>query len=437
MDVSRRQFLGTSAAAVFVAGSMGRNVWGANDRVRIGVAGIRGRGNSVAGGLNQVDGTEIVALCDIDRNILEDRADEWEERNDGARPAAYEDIRDMIADDSVDVIALGTPNHWHSLPTMWGIEAGKDVFVEKPMSHNVWEGRQIVEAVKDKDVIVQHGTQRRSSRRWIRAMERMREGVIGDVYMGRGICFRERNSIGFEPISDPPDHINWTLFQGPVPEMAYHDNYVHYNWHWFFEFGNGEIGNQGVHQTDIGIWGIGKGLPTRVFSEGGRYGYEDQATTPNTQTSVFMWPDDTKFVFDVRGRYSFHEEGNNVANSFFGSDGWMMEGTFYDTDNNEIPDEGSEAEEAEERIAELTTGNHYEDFINAVRSRRKEDIHGTALDGHESSCICHLANISYQLKRELTFDPASELFVNDEEANNHFMRRREYRPGFEVTSYTG
>ncbi len=433
MDLTRRQFLGSSAAAAMTAGVVSRKVLGANDRIRIGVAGVRGRGNSVAGGLNAVDdNVEIAALCDIDANILENRANEWEE-NTGSRPTTYRDMRDLMADDSIDVVAFGTPNHWHSLGTMWGIENGKDVFVEKPMSHNIWEGRQIVEAVKDRDVIVQHGTQRRSDRRWIRSMERMRDGVIGDIYMGRAICFRHRHSIGFEPITEPPDHIDWTLFQGPSQERAYHGNYVHYNWHWFFEYGNGEVGNQGVHQTDIGMWGMNKGLPVRVYSAGGRYGYEDQAETPNTQTSVFTFADGTKFVFDVRGRYTYHEEGMNVANYFFGSDGYMAERDFYDTDGNEIDDEDSDAIDA---VAEISTGNHYQDFINAVRSRDKSMIHGTALDGHISSTICHMANISYQLQRELVFDPASELFVDDDEANSHLMRKREYRPGFEVTAYT-
>ena len=433
MSLSRREFLGSSAAAVVAASTLRQRAIGANDRIRIGVAGIRGRGSSVAGGLAAVgDHVEIAGICDIDTEILDDRAARLKDMT-GKEPKKYVDMRDMIADDEIDVVAFGTPNHWHSLGTMWGIEAGKDVFVEKPLSHNIWEGRQIVEAVKDKDVIVQHGTQRRSSRRWIRAMQRMKEGVIGDIYMGRGICFRERDSVGFEPIGDPPDNVNWTLFQGPQTEIPFHGNYVHYNWHWFWAFGNGEIGNQGVHQTDIGMWGMDRGLPVRVYSAGGRYGYDDQAETPNTQTSVFTFADGAKFVFDVRGRYSYNEEGMNVANYFFGSDGYMAEQTFYDKNDNEIPDEDEDAIAA---VEEITTGSHYEDFINAVISRDKSKIHGTAMDGHISSALCHMANIAYQLERELVFDPASELFVNDEEANNHFMRKRQYRPGFEVTAYT-
>ncbi len=433
MEVTRRQFLGSSAAAVVAAGTMANGkVFGANDNIRVACVGIRGRGGSHIGAFTTLPGSEVVALCDADRKVLEKRAAQVQE-NTGKRPKTYVDMRDVMADDTIDVVTFATPNHWHSLGTIWACQAGKDVYVEKPLSHNIWEGRKLVEAAEKYGRIVQHGTQRRSDRGWIRAIQRMRDGEIGDIYMARALCYKRRNSIGFGEPMDPPANLDWDLWQGPAPARQYMDYpnkegdrgiWVHYNWHWFWDFGNGDIGNQGVHQMDVAVWGMNKGLPVEVYSQGGRYTYEDQAETPNTLVSTMTYADGAMTVFEVRGRYTNDEEGVRIGNLFYGSEGHLAERKLFDKEGKEMPDPNPDA------ANELSTGNCFENFLNAVRSRRLADVHGNALDGHIGAAHCHLANIAYRTDRRLEFDPEKERFTNSREANK--LLTRKYRKPFEV-----
>ncbi|HOZ45370.1 MAG TPA: Gfo/Idh/MocA family oxidoreductase [Candidatus Hydrogenedentes bacterium] len=427
MSVTRRQFLGTSAAAVIVAGTMARGkVFGANDRVRVGVVGIHGRGGSHIQGFSRLPGSEVVALCDCDKNVLAGCAKDLEDQTK-QKPKTFVDMRDLFADNAIDAVSFATPNHWHALGAVWACQAGKDVYVEKPLSHEVWEGRQLAAAAKKCNRVVQHGTQRRSEPDWVRAMQRMKEGVIGEVYMARALCYKRRDSIGFQETSEPPAHLDWNLWQGPAQERAYCANFVHYNWHWFWDYGNGDLGNQGVHQMDVAVWGLGKGFPTRVASMGGRYGYEDQGETANTQVCNYLYDDGKLLVFEVRGRYTNDEKGVMVGNLFYGSDGYMAEAKFYDKEGKEIPDEKGV------NAAELgVTGDHFFSFIQAVNSRKEEDIHGTALEGHISAGHCHLGNISYRLGRELRFDATAERFVGEGADDANKMLTREYREPFVV-----
>jgi len=427
MSVTRRQFLGTSAAAVMVAGTAARGkVLGANDRVRMAVVGINGRGRSHIEGFTELKGAEVVALCDCDKQVLAGRAKELEERT-GNKPKTYVDARDLMADDAVDAVSFATPNHWHTLGAVWACQAGKDVYVEKPLSHEVWEGRQLVAAAKKHNRIVQHGTQSRSDPKWVRAIQRLHEGAIGEVFMARALCYKRRDSIGAREPEDPPARLDWTLWQGPAQEKPYCANYVHYNWHWFWDYGNGDLGNQGVHQMDIGVWGLGKGFPTRVASMGGRYGYDDQGETANTQVCNYAYADGTMLVFEVRGRYTNDEAGVMVGNLFYGSEGHMIGTTLYDKDGKEIPDKDRVS------LKELgINGNHYSTFLKAVRSRNPEDVRGTALDGHLASGHCHLGNIAYRLGRQLEFDPASEQFSGGHVDAANAMLKRQYRDGFAV-----
>jgi predicted dehydrogenase len=438
MALSRRAFLGASAAAAIAAGATGRKtVLGANDRIRVACIGIRGQGGGHIKNFLGMDDCEVVALCDVDQNVLEGRAKGVQEAS-GKMPKTYRDIRELLADDGIDAVSIAMPNHWHSLATVWACMAGKDVYVEKPLSHNIYEGRQVVAAAEKHGRIVQHGTQRRSDARWIRAFQRMREGVIGDVYMARALCFKPRGSIGMGQEMAPPPHLDWNLWQGPAQERPYmdypdkegdHGIYVHYNWHWFWDYGNGDIGNQGVHQMDIAVWGMDKGMPVKVSSAGGRYTYEDQAETPNTQTTTFTYADGTMSVFEVRGRFTNDEQGTKIGNLFYGSEGHFAEGAdfnFLNPKGEVIPDDKD--------LAEMVSvdGNPFRNFLNAVRSRKQEDVHGTAMDGHISSVHCHLANIAYRVGTTLEFDPATERFTgNGAEAANALLGR-DYRQGFEM-----
>ena len=427
MGITRRQFLGTSAAAVIAAGTMAKGkVFGANDRIRVACAGIHGRGGSHIGGFTALEGSEVAALCDPDSNVLAGRAKALEDET-GNRPKTYVDMRDLMADDSIDAVTFATPNHWHTLGSIWACLAGKDVYVEKPMTHNVFEGRQLVAAAARHGRVVMVGTQRRSDPGWTRAIQRLHEGVIGEVYMARALCFKNRGTIGFAEPEDPPAHLDWTLWQGPAKEQPYRRNYVHYNWHWFWEYGNGDIGNQGVHQMDVAVWGLGERMPVRVGSMGGRYTYEDQAETANTQVSTFMYEDGKMLVFEVRGRATNDEAGQRVGNLFYGSEGYAVGGTFFDKKGNEIPDEQGPGDDIR------VTGNHYESFLRAVRSRKPEDNPAAPMAGHISAAHCHLANIAYRLEAQLTFDPERERFTGAGCRKVNKLLTRDYRKGFEVS----
>ena len=422
MSVTRRQFLGSSAAAVIAAGTMAQGkVFGANDRIRVAVVGINGRGGSHIGSFTDLKGSEVVALCDVDKNVLAGRAKLLQVKT-GNKPKTYVDMRDLMADDDVDAVSFATPNHWHTLGSIWACQAGKDVYVEKPLSHNVWEGCQLVAAATKYDRIVLHGTQRRSEPRWVRAIQRLQAGEIGEVYMARALCYKRRNSIGLREPEDPPAHLDWNLWQGPAQERPYCANYVHYNWHWFWDYGSGDLGNQGVHQMDIAVWGLAKGFPTRVTSMGGRYGYEDQGETANTQVCNYMYDDGKMLVFEVRGRYTNSEGGVMIGNLFYGSEGYMVDTKLYDTDGKEIPDSDKP------NMMELgVSGNHFYTFLQAVRDRKLDDGRGTALDGHLASGHCHLGNVAYRLGRGLTFDPAAEKFVGEGADRGNPMLTRDYR----------
>ncbi len=425
MGMSRRNFLGATTAAVVAAGAMAKGrVFGANDRIGVCVMGLNGRGQSLCDGFMRDPRSEVVALCDVDERVLNASAAQVE-RKTGKRPKTFTDIRNALAEESIHVLGIATPNHWHSLATIWACLAGKDVYVEKPLSHNVWEGRQLVETVRRTGRIVQHGTQARSDGRWQRDIALLQSGeIIGPLYMARALCYKRRDAVPVAQDQDAPPHLHWRLWQGPASEKPYNPMYVHYNWHWFWHYGNGDIGNQGVHQMDIAVWGMNRGMPVKVFSAGGRYTYEDACETPNTQVATFTYPDGTMLQFEVRGRATHTEEGVGVGNLFYGKSGYYVQGKgFFDDSGKEIRLSGS-------RYPIPESGDCYANFLNAVISRKEEDIHGTALDGHLASAHCHLANIAYRVGRSLEFDPETERFKDAPDADA--LLTREYHPDFAV-----
>jgi hypothetical protein len=273
---------------------------------------------------------------------------------------------------------------------------------------------------------VQHGTQRRSEARWIRDINLLQSGeIIGPVYMARGLCYKRRNALPFKSNEEPPAHLHWRLWQGPAGEQAYNPLYVHYNWHWFWHYGNGDIGNQGVHQMDVATWGMNKGLPVRIQSSGGRYGYDDPCETPNTQLATFTYEDGTTTAFEVRGRFTNDESGVGVGNLFYARDGYYVESKgFVDHEGNPIPIDDTKYPVPEEHGC-------YENFLMAVQARDTGKVRGTALEGHIASAHCHLANIAYRLGRTINFDPRTEMVIGDDEASA--LLRREYHPDFAVT----
>jgi predicted dehydrogenase len=442
MELTRRTFLGKTAAAVIVAGTMANGkVFGANNRIRLCTIGFNGQGNShIKDILQMKDEAEYVALGDVDANVLA-RGEKTVESAQGKAPKLYKDIRDALNDKSIDAVTIATPNHWHSLAAIWACQAGKDVYVEKPLSHNIYEGRQLVAAAEKHGRLVQHGTQSRSNATLIRDMKLMHDGFIGKIVHSRGYVYKNgnRGAIGHGKAGPVPEYLDWTLWQGPSREHGFQVNadrkkpglHVHYDWHWFWEYGNGEIGNQGVHEMDIACWGHNRGLPVKVYSTGGRYGWDDDGQTPNTQTTTFTYADGSIMTFEVRNIGSFEEfDGGNCGNSFFGTKGFYVRGKGFFTykegkmsEREAIPVEAPASEKADK----------WQRFFKAVRSRKAEDLSVSTLDAHLSCVHCHLGNIAYRLGRSLPFDPKTERF-KDDEANKHIQR--EYRKGFEVPQLT-
>lgn len=421
---SRRRFLKTLAAAatVTLAGTKASGkVRGANATIRVAVAGLNGRGSAHVGGYVGQRDVQITYLVDPDSrtftrhlNTIRDRA--------GNTPRTVADIRTALEDRNVDAISIATPNHWHALMTIWGAQHGKHVYVEKPCSHNVHEGRIAVEMARKHNVIVQHGTQSRSSSTWANTLAVVRSGKLGRLLVSRGLCYKSRGSIGTRPNSDPPREVDFNLWLGPAPRQPHHANLVHYNWHWFWDFGNGDIGNQGVHQMDIARWAIPDAtMPRSVICVGGRYGYTDQGETPNTQMAVFDYGA-TQLIFEVRGLPTANYHGQGIGNIFHLEEGTIAGNTFYPR--------GSNFPAPMPRVEGLPRGpgggDHFANFIAAIRSGRREDLNAELQDGHYSSALCHLANISYRLGEEVGFEPRPRSLGKNGEALDTLARLEEH-----------
>ena len=419
-NVDRRTFLaGAGAGAAALALGNGARAAGPNDRLRVAVVGVRGRGQSHIDAFSGHKATTVAALCDVDSRVL-DRSAKAVEAETGKAPERVGDLRRLMDDKSIDIISIATPNHWHALAAVWACQAGKDVYVEKPVSHNFVEGRKIVEAARKHNRVVQTGTQSRSSPALAEAVEFLRAGKLGTIFMAKGLCYKPRGSIGQKADAPVPQGVDYNLWLGPAPERPFNPNRFHYEWHWMWDTGNGDLGNQGIHQMDIARWGIGKETwPTQIQSSGGRFGYDDDGETPNTQVCTYRY-DDCLLQFEVRGLRTNDEKGVRVGNLFYGNDGYMA-----------VNADGWATylgPKAEPGPSGKGGGDHFDNFIKAVQARKPEGLNADILEGHRSSALCHLGNIAYRLGRSLTFDPKSETFGADESANA--LLTREYRSPF-------
>jgi predicted dehydrogenase len=433
---NRRQFLNASLAAAgsgFAIGgtrSTGK-VLGANDTIRVAVAGLNGRGAAHVGEYAKMPGAAITYLVDPDTRTFAKRIRQIESAG-GRAPRTVQDIRRVLEDKDVDVVSIATPNHWHALMTIWACQAGKDVYVEKPCSHNVHEGRVAVEAARHYQRVVQHGTQSRSSQERALTAALIESGKLGKLLVSRALCYKPRGSIGVKPVATPPPELDFNIWLGPAPQQPYHANLVHYNWHWFWDFGNGDIGNQGVHEMDMARWFIPRTnhqaatYPRTVLSLGGRFGYKDQGQTANTQISVMDFGS-TQLIFEVRGLNTGDYKGEKVGNITH-----LEEGTIA---GNKFFPRGSDKPEPLTRIAagmEVKRGpgkGHFGNFIAAVRSRKTEDLNADILEGHFSAALCHLANISYRLGTEVPFRKPTKAFGDNKEAYETLSRMEEHLKG--------
>ncbi len=310
---------------------------------------------------------KVAVLCDPDEKVLASTLKGFESKY-GYRPETETDLRKVYDRKDVDVVSVATPNHWHSLATIWACQAGKDVYVEKPGSHNIFEGRKMVEAAKKYDRVVQHGVQLRSSEAVREAVDHLRNGLIGKVYMARGLVFRQRPSIGHakDPDTVPPG-LNWDIWQGPVTSRAFSKRLVHYNWHWHWDYGNGDVGNQGVHETDMCLWGLGLDtFPDEITAMGGKFLWDDDKETPDVLTSSYFFKDRNQMIeFEVRPWATNTENGAGVGNIFYGSDGYLViKG--YNTYESFLGKDGKPGPKNKDGDP---VAKHFANFIDAVRNR--------------------------------------------------------------------
>src|SRR5258706_837512 len=430
--MDRRDFVKTSAGTAAVLSSISfitnpERVFGANDRIRVGVCGVRGRGNDHIRGFAKVPNVEVAAICDPDESVTATGLGTMEKAG-MPKPAVHIDMRKCLADKNIDAISIASPNHWHSLQAIWGLQAGKDVYCEKPCSHNLWEGQQLVAASKKySKQIIYHGSQSRSSEAVLEAMQKMKDGLIGDVYMAKGLCYKWRDTIGKAKEEPVPAGVNYNLWTGPAPLKAFTKNRFHYNWHWIWDTGNGDIGNQGIHELDKARWGLGVDYPVKVSAMGGHFMFDDDQETPNTLNAVFefLTPEGKRkmMVFEVRHWLSNHEAEigtpgfsdeepfvaaagepapkkkapqapktgpNTIGNIYYGSKGYLSI-SVYNAYKSWLG-VGTEAGPSKKG-----GGDHYASFINCVHSRDQSKIAAPIEEGHKSCTLIHLANASYQL----------------------------------------
>lgn len=434
---TRRRFLKATAAAgssflIMGTKASGRAV-GANNRLRIGVCGVNGRGSGhIKGWMSQAN-VEVAYVIDVDSKVLDRRVSDIVKLNDGAyTPKAIKDVREALNDPNLDAISVATPNHWHSLITIWGAQHGKHVYVEKPMSHDVREGRIAVEAGKKYGVVIQHGTQRRSNAKIAGMHEMIKAGKFGRLKISYGYCCKPRGTIGFQPVGPPPRNLDWELWKGPAIIDQYHGNYVHYDWHWFWKTGNGDLNNQGTHQLDVARWAIDDDQthPTKVMAIGGRFPWPDpdmpgkfdadQGETPNTMFAMAEYPNGQQVFFNVRNvNYKGYEK--QVKNQYYFEDGgWIdskgdREYTYYPSGSKEgtiidVPD------------GNVTPGGNFGSFAAACRAGDPEMANGTAIEAHEGCVLGHLMNNSYRLGEKVPFNAKAGQFGDNKDATEHFMR---------------
>ena len=431
MESTRRKFFVLSSAALSIGSS---KILGANQRVNMAVIGLGGRGTAHMSEYSKlVDDANIVALVDVNQAAQERGAALVSRSNGGRTPKTYRDMREVFTDKTVDAVSMATPNHWHALGCIWACQAGKDVYVEKPASHNVWEGQKMIEAARKYKRMVQVGSQSRSMTHYQKAMKMLKEGVIGELYASKGLCYKRRRSIGKMPEINTPAGIDWDFFLGPAPMRRFTENRFKYNWHWFWDTGNGDLGNQGVHQMDVARWGLGDiKLPKSVVSSGGKFLYDDDQETPNTQHAAFDYGNGRQIEFEVRGLITGDEGGllrrgsNTVGDLFYGADGWMaIDGSGFTVFKGEKGEKVHEAKADPNSDTRL----HMKNFLDCVRNRDYNKLNAEVEIGVTSAALCHLANISYRLGRRLDFNPDTGRF-KDADANKFLTR--EYRKPYVV-----
>ncbi|MFC2124037.1 Gfo/Idh/MocA family protein [Bacteroidota bacterium] len=442
-NIDRRTFIkkSTAASASVIVTSplagMKSNKQSPSETINFAMIGIRSRGRDQYRALAKIPNVKIVALCDIDQNMLAEASAEVKKLT-GTKPILETEYRKILENKDIDAVSIATPNHWHALHTIWACQAGKDVYVEKPISHTVEEGRKMVEAARKYNRVVQTGTQSRSNIATLKAMEFINNDGLGKIYMSKGLCLKPRGSIGHTKNSSIPDGVNWDAFLGPAPYRPFNLNRFHYKWHWFWDTGSGDLGNQGIHQADIARWALNKWThPVRITGVGDYFIWDSDQETPNIQHMEFEYEDGSLLKFEVRGLGTNAEAGIRIGNLVYGSKGWMKMASedvggsqAFMCDVQVRPDGFSSYNEEEgpkftvdDDKQSNAVVNHYNNFIECVKSRNWQNLNADILEGHLSTSLCHLGNIATRLKRTLHFNPNAEQFVNDPEADSYLTKR--------------
>ncbi len=452
MASTRRNFVtGAALGAGLAAASRPASAQaGPSGTITVGVVGIRGRGRSHMREFARIPGVRVGYLCDVDERLFTEAVSEMEDLA-GYRPQTETDIRRLLERDDLDAISIATPDHWHALMTIWGCQAGKDVYCEKPCSYTLWEGRKMVEAARKYGRIVQVGLQRRSSRRVRSVTQFVRDEGFGKAYRAKAVVYRGRISIGKVQESSVPDGVNWDLYLGPAPYRAFDLNRFHYGWHFFWDTSTSEVGNNGVHHLDVLRWGLDKRVhPVKIHCTGGQFVEESDSEVPNVQVGTFEYADGALVEIEATTLYSPPFGGVRVGGFFFtekgyigSADNWTAargeftprnrpdspSGVSYRANNLSFPEIAYHPGPEIPDLDEPEIG-HFQNFIDCVRSRKREDLRCEIEEGHLSTSLCHLANISYKAGRKLEFDPESETFAGDDEANR--LLTREYREPYVV-----
>jgi predicted dehydrogenase len=428
--ITRREFLEDAMLAATIAATASSaqrasaqplrpsgRVVGPNDRIQLAVIGVRGRGLDHVRSYARMQDVAIAAICDCDLNVV-GPAVAAAATGGKPSPRVVQDLRRIMDDRSIDAVSIATPNHWHALAAIWAMQAGKDVYVEKPVSHNVHEGRVMVETARKYRRICQAGTQIRSMAGSQAAIRYVHEGKIGHVTVARGLCYKPRGSIGKMSPGTVPPGVDYNLWVGPAPMFPYQANRFHYNWHWFWATGNGDLGNQGIHQMDVARWGLDKDhMPKGVVGYGGRLGYEDDGETPNTDVVVMDYGD-SQLIFETRGLKTNDYMGARIGNVFHGTEGYVVLTSYSG---------GAAFDPAGKMITTFEGGgDHFRNFIDAVRSRKVESLNGEIAEGHLSSALCHLGNISYRLGEPVAFGTRPPVFEGNEAALESLQRLEQH-----------
>jgi predicted dehydrogenase len=422
----RRTFVlsaGATAAAVsLLSSAAGKGAPG--DLVRLCVVGVRGRGRGLASNFARLKQARITHVCDVNEPLMAPFARKIGEVQK-TEPKCVKDLRDVLKDKSVDALVVATPDHWHALATVWGCQAGKHVYVEKPVSHNAFEGRQAVAASRRYKKVVQAGTQSRSVPHYLAAIEYVRSGKLGKVHMARAWNSQLRRKVTAAKDGPVPKGLDWKIWQGPAPERPYNERRYTYGWRWMWDYGTGDMGNDGVHDLDVARWGLGVDYPAAVSCTGDKlfFGRGDIQETPDTQLVTFTFPGSKAvLLYEQRLWSPYHQEGFENGVAFYGTEGYMLIGRR----GWKVVGKGNE--EVFDKKEPFSDVPHLENFLSCVKSGKRPacDIE----DGHRSTLLAHLGNISFRVGRPLKFDGKTETIPGDDRANG--LLKRTGRKGFEI-----